>query len=131
MVHKGFSLQTLSILVVDDSLVMRNQIRKELEKLGHSVIDIATNGKEAIEKYETHKPDVVTMDITMPEMDGIEAAGIIKENHPSAKIIMVTSHDQQGLVKKALELGAMGYVLKPIEPDTLRENLEMVARLLR
>lgn len=123
-------MQILKILVVDDSTVMRNLVRKEIEKLGHTVVETAINGKEAIVKYDQHKPDVVTMDITMPEMDGIEAAGIIKEKHPSAKIIMLTSHDQQALVKKALELGAMGYVLKPIEPDTLRENLEMVARFL-
>lgn len=123
-------MRQLKILVVDDSLVMRKQLAKEIENLGHTVIDMATNGQEAVDKYTQCQPDIVTMDITMPIMDGIEASRKIREINGSAKIIMVTSHDQQELVKNALELGAMGYILKPVDPDSLRDNFDLIERML-
>lgn len=109
----------LKVLIVDDSLIIRKKITKLLEKLGHEVVYGAKNGQEAIDAYNSKKPDLVTMDITMPDMDGITAVGhIMKDNH-DAKIIMVTSHGQEDMVIKSIQAGAVGYMLKPITEDKL------------
>eukprot|EP01155_Anaeramoeba_flamelloides_P002720 Anaeramoba_flamelloidesa1059333_16.p3 GENE.a1059333_16~~a1059333_16.p3 ORF type:complete len:139 (-),score=6.99 a1059333_16:490-906(-) len=109
----------LKVLIVDDSLIIRKKITKLLEKLGHEVVYGAKNGQEAIDAYNSKKPDLVTMDITMPDMDGITAVGhIVKDNH-DAKIIMVTSHGQEDMVIKSIQAGAVGYMLKPITEDKL------------
>lgn len=109
----------LKVLIVDDSLIIRKKITKLLEKLGHDVVYGAKNGQEAIDAYNSKKPDLVTMDITMPDMDGITAVGhIVKDNH-DAKIIMVTSHGQEDMVIKSIQAGAVGYMLKPITEDKL------------
>jgi two-component system chemotaxis response regulator CheY len=109
----------LKVLIVDDSLIIRKKISKLLEKLGHEVVYDAKNGQEAIDAFNSKKPDLVTMDITMPDMDGITAVGhIIKDNH-DAKIIMVTSHGQEDMVIKSIQAGAVGYMLKPITEDKL------------
>lgn len=109
----------LKILIVDDSLIIRKKITKLLEKLGHEVVFGAKNGAEAIDAYNSKQPDLVTMDITMPDMDGITAVKhIVKDNH-DAKIIMVTSHGQEDMVIKSIQAGAVGYMLKPITEDKL------------
>jgi two-component system, chemotaxis family, chemotaxis protein CheY len=109
----------LKVLIVDDSLIIRKKISSILQKLGHEVVADAQNGAEAIEKFNEFKPDLVTMDITMPDMDGITAVThIIKDNH-DAKIIMVTSHGQEDMVIKSIQAGAVGYMLKPITEDKL------------
>lgn len=123
-------MKQLRVLVVDDSLVMRKLVKQEIEKLGHEVVAMAQNGKEAVERFRELTPHVVTMDVTMPEMDGIEATRIIKEEYPAAKIIMVTSHEQGDIIKSAIDMGAMGYIVKPIDPATLRDNLNMVSKFL-
>jgi len=87
----------LKILVVDDSLIIRKKITKLSAELGHKVVYGAKNGQEAIEKYKELKPDLVTMDITMPDMDGIEAVKHIINEDSEAKIIMVTSHGQEDM----------------------------------
>lgn len=109
----------LKVLIVDDSLIIRKKVSKLLEKLGHEVVSDAQNGQEAIQAYNEKKPDFVTMDITMPDMDGITAVKhIMKDNH-DAKIIMVTSHGQEDMVIKSIQAGAVGYMLKPITEDKL------------
>lgn len=109
----------LKVLIVDDSLIIRKKITTLLQKLGHEVVYAAKNGQEAIDAYDSKKPDLVTMDITMPDMDGITAVkNIIKDNH-EAKIIMVTSHGQEDMVIKSIQAGAVGYMLKPITEDKL------------
>lgn len=109
----------LKVLIVDDSLIIRKKITKLLEKLGHEVVFGAKNGQEAIDAYNSKQPDLVTMDITMPDMDGITAVkNIVKDNH-DAKIIMVTSHGQEDMVIKSIQAGAVGYMLKPITEDKL------------
>ena len=116
----------LKVLIVDDSLIIRKKITKLLEKLGHEVAFGAKNGAEAIEAYKEHKPDLVTMDITMPDMDGITAVKhLIKENS-EAKIIMVTSHGQEDMVIKSIQAGAVGYMLKPITEDKLISSIAEV-----
>lgn len=109
----------LNILIVDDSLIIRKKITTLLEKLGHSVVYGAKNGKEAIEAYNLKKPDLVTMDITMPDMDGITAVKNIIKDNKDAKIIMVTSHGQEDMVIKSIQAGAVGYMLKPITEDKI------------
>jgi two-component system chemotaxis response regulator CheY len=109
----------LKILVVDDSLIIRKKITKLVEELGHEVLFCAKNAQEAIDSYNSTKPDLVTMDITMPDMDGIEAVGHLINLDSSAKIIMVTSHGQEDMVIKSIQAGAVGYMLKPVTKDKL------------
>jgi len=109
----------LKVLIVDDSLIIRKKITKLLEKLGHEVVYGAKDGKEAIDSYVSKKPDLVTMDITMPDMDGITAVKHIMQNDAEAKIIMVTSHGQEDMVIKSIQAGAVGYMLKPISEEKL------------
>jgi len=109
----------LKVLVVDDSLIIRKKVTKLVEKLGHEVLYGPKNGQDAIDSYNSNKPDLVTMDITMPDMDGIEAVKHIIENDANAKIIMVTSHGQEDMVIKSIQVGAVGYMLKPVTEDKL------------
>lgn len=116
----------LKVLVVDDSLIMRRNIYKMIEALGHQVIEEAKDGQEAIGFYRHFKPDLVTMDVTMPGMDGITAVKEIKRVDKDAKIIMVTSHGQEDMVISAIRSGASGYLLKPINLMKLRESISKV-----
>jgi len=109
----------LKILIVDDSLIIRKKITKLIEKLGHEVLYAAKNGQEAMDSYISKSPDLVTMDITMPDMDGITAVKNIIRGDAAAKIIMVTSHGQEDMVIKSIQAGAVGYMLKPITEDKL------------
>ena len=113
----------LDILIVDDSLIMRVNLVRSLEGIGHNIISETDNGASSIVAYQEHKPDLVTMDITMPDMDGITAVQKIKEFDENANIIMVTSHGQEAMVMGALKAGAKGYILKPVSPDKLRESI--------
>ncbi len=116
----------LNIMIVDDSMVIRNILETELEELGHTVVASAKCGKEAIELYEEYLPDLVTMDITMPVMNGIEALKHIKKSYSDAKIIMVTSHGEEDLVMEAITNGARGYILKPINSKKLTDTIKKV-----
>lgn len=111
----------LKVLIVDDSLIIRKKISKILENLGHDVVFDATNGQEAIDAYIKYKPDLVSMDITMPDMDGITAVKHIIKEDKEAKIIMVTSHGQEDMVIKSIQAGAVGYILKPINDEKLAQ----------
>lgn len=117
-----------SVLIVDDTLFMRASIRQMLEANGHSVAGEASNGVEAIERYAAVKPDVILMDITMPDMDGLEALRRIKEMDPNAKVIMCTAMGQQAMVAKAVELGAQQFIVKPFQPDRLMAAIDTVCR---
>lgn len=111
----------LNILIVDDALVIRKNLAKFFNDLGHKVIAEAENGAKAVEfcKTTTEKIDLITMDVTMPEMDGIEATKLIKEVLPDTNIVMITSHGQEELVSEALKSGAKNFVLKPITEEKL------------
>jgi len=117
-----------AVLIVDDTLFMRASIRQMLEANGHSVAGEASNGVEAIERYAAVKPDVILMDITMPDMDGLEALRRIKEIDPNAKVIMCTAMGQQAMVAKAVELGAQQFIVKPFQPDRLMAAIDTVCR---
>lgn len=113
----------LNIIVVDDSLILRRNLAKMLSDMGFRVVMDAKDGNEAIAAYERFLPDLVTMDITMPDMDGIEAVQHIRQKYKDAKIIMVTSHGQESMVMGAIRAGASGYVLKPVTPDKLEKAI--------
>ncbi|MDX1452154.1 MAG: response regulator [Oleiphilaceae bacterium] len=117
---------SLNIMVVDDSPITIKKMRKLLEDLGHTVVQSCNTGKEAVECYAEVKPDLVTMDITMPDMDGITATKQIIAQDASALIMMVTSHGQQAMVLDAIKAGAKGYLLKPIKLENLRDSLNKV-----
>lgn len=104
----------LNIMVVDDSTIIRRMLTKELTQMGYTIIAEAKSGKEAIELYKKYLPDLVTMDITMPIMSGIDALKKIRKAYKDANIIMITSHGEEALVMDAIVSGAKGYVLKPI-----------------
>ncbi|HEX5670107.1 MAG TPA: response regulator [Sulfuricurvum sp.] len=116
----------LKILVVDDSLIIRRNIAKMLEGMGHEIVAEAKDGNEAIACFTKHTPDLITMDITMPDMDGIEAVKEIMKSNRAAKIIMVTSHGQEEMVITAIKAGASGYVLKPVTAEKLRKAIERI-----
>jgi two-component system chemotaxis response regulator CheY len=107
------------IMVVDDAKIMRINISKMFEELGHEVVCDAKDGIEACQKYEDFEPDLVTMDITMPKMGGIEAIDKIYSIHKDAKIIVVSSHSQRDLILESISKGAAYYILKPIKLDAL------------
>lgn len=108
-----------NILVVDDSAIMRRNLVTIFTQAGHTVVAEAINGGQAHLFYRTHLPDLVTMDITMPGVNGIEAVKSIIRDYPDAKIIMVSALDQKNMVFEALEVGAKHYIIKPITPETV------------
>jgi two-component system chemotaxis response regulator CheY len=112
-------MMALSVMVVDDSLIMVQKLTIMLRELGHEVVRMCKDGAQAVREYPIVKPSLVTMDITMPGMDGIEAMTAILANSPGARVIMVTSHGQEAMVIRALEAGALGYVLKPVTKGSL------------
>lgn len=111
------------ILVVDDAKFMRMMIKDAVEKAGHTVVDEAENGAKAVEKYREIKPDLVTMDITMPDMDGIEAVKQIKAIDPNAKIIMCSAMGQQTMVMDAIKAGAINFIVKPFQAQTVIDTV--------
>ncbi|ERH07296.1 MAG: response regulator containing a CheY-like receiver domain and an HTH DNA-binding domain protein [Halonotius sp. J07HN4] len=114
---------TINALVVDDSSFQRSIVMETLSSW-MNVIGTAKNGIEAVEQYEFHKPDVVTMDIMMPEMNGIKALRVIKEISPNAVVVMVTSVSQKEKMRKAARHGADGYVTKPFDSKELIDEIE-------
>ena len=104
------------ILVVDDAAFMRLRAVKLLSEAGHDVIE-AENGRLAVEMYVRERPDAVLMDITMPEMDGLEALTEIRRADPTARIAMITAMGQQSIVMDAIKRGARDFVVKPFAPD--------------
>ena len=109
------------ILIVDDAAFMRMMIKDILTKNGYEVVAEAANGVEAVELYKSHQPDLVTMDITMPEMDGIEAVKQIKAVNPAAKVIMCSAMGQQSMVMDAIKAGANDFIVKPFQADRVLE----------
>lgn len=111
------------VLLVDDALFMRTTLRKILEQASFEIAGEASNGNEAVQQFETLQPDLVLMDITMPDMDGIEAARTIKQRDASAKIVMCTALGQQNLVVEAIKAGAVDYIVKPFDPGRVVEGV--------
>ncbi|AOZ87272.1 two-component system response regulator [Bacillus xiamenensis] len=111
------------VLIVDDAAFMRMMIKDILVKNGFDVVGEAENGLQAVEKYKETSPDLVTMDITMPEMDGITALKEIKQIDASAKIIMCSAMGQQSMVIDAIQAGAKDFIVKPFQADRVLEAI--------
>ena len=115
-----------NILISDDAAFMRMMIKDILTKNGYNVVGEAENGARAVEKYNELKPDLVLMDITMPEMDGIQALKKIKENDPSALVIMCSAMGQQAMVIESIQAGAKDFIVKPFQQDRVLEAVKKV-----
>ena len=115
-----------NILICDDAAFMRMMIKDILTKNGYNIAGEAENGAKAVEKYAELKPDLVLMDITMPEMDGIEALKKIKSEYPDAKVVMVTAAGQKTKMVEAVQNGASEFVSKPFEPEQLKKIIDKV-----
>ena len=113
------------ILVTDDAAFMRMMIKDILVKAGHEVVE-AENGKIAVEKYKEVQPDLVTLDITMPEMNGVEALKNIKAVDPNATCIMCSAMGQQAMVLEAIQAGAKDFIVKPFQADRVLEAIGKV-----
>ena len=115
------------VLVVDDAAFMRMMIKDILSKNGYEVVAEANDGAQAVELYKEHQPDLVTMDITMPEVDGIAALKQIREHDPNARVIMCSAMGQQSMVIDAIQAGAKDFIVKPFQADRV---LEAVSKTL-
>ncbi|MBZ4682589.1 MAG: response regulator receiver protein [Fusobacteriales bacterium] len=114
------------ILIVDDAAFMRMMIKNILTKEGYEIVGEAENGAVAVAKFKELNPDLVTMDITMPEMDGISAVKEIMSSNPGAKIIMCSAMGQQAMVIDAIQAGAKDFIVKPFQPDRVIEAVSKV-----
>ena len=114
------------VLVCDDSAFMRMMLKKLLVENGHDVVAEASDGMEAVQFHRQYKPDITTMDITMPKIEGIQAVRLIREEEPLARIIMVTAIGQRAIITEAIEAGAADFIVKPFEPAKVLETISKV-----
>jgi len=114
------------ILIVDDAAFMRMMIKDVLSKNGFTICGEAENGAKAIEKFKELNPDLVIMDITMPEVDGIQAVKEIKKNNSGAKVIMCSAMGQQAMVIEAIQAGAKDFIVKPFQAERIIEAVKKV-----
>ena len=114
------------VLIVDDAVFMRMMLRDILEKNGYEISGEASNGYEAIEAYQNNPADVVTMDVTMPEMDGLKALIEIRKIDPAAKVIMCSAMGQQAMVMDAIKAGAKDFIVKPFNGERVIEAVGKV-----
>ncbi len=117
----------IKVLIVDDAAFMRMAIKKVLERNGFEVVGEAENGAIAITKYVECTPDIVTMDITMPEMTGIDALKHIRQRDPNARVVMVSAMGQETLVREAILSGAKSFVVKPYKEEHIVQTLKSIA----
>jgi two-component system chemotaxis response regulator CheY len=116
------------IVLVDDAVFMRRQLREILEGGGYDVVAEGEDGAAALELYETHRPDLMTLDLVMPRMSGVEALKELRRRHPEARVVVCSSVSDQPSIFEAIGLGARDYVLKPISPERI---LAAVAKALQ
>lgn len=116
----------MKLMIVDDASFMRVLIRRMIDKTNYEIVCEATDGKDAIVKFMQYRPDVITMDITMPNLNGIEALKAIKKISAAVKVIMVSAMGQEELVKEAIMNGASSFIVKPFKEDKLIELLEAI-----
>ncbi len=118
----------MRVLIVDDTVFMRYNLTNIFKDIGCDVVGEATNGLEGVELYKKVKPDLVTMDITMPLMDGLQALKAIKQHDPDARVVMVSTMGQREFVLEAIKSGAAGFILKPFHPDKIKNMIERMER---
>lgn len=116
------------ILIVDDAKFMRITLTNILKKANHEIVGEAENGREAVQLYRELRPDLVTMDITMPEMSGLDAVKEIKRDYKDAKIIMCSAMGQQKMVVDAIEAGAKDFIVKPFDDSQVVDSVDRVLR---
>ncbi len=114
----------MKLLVADDSLIMRRIIERVLIGGRFTEVRTAVNGRQAIEAAATYRPDVITMDITMPEMDGLVAVDTILRDNPDARILVISALADKSTAVEAIKRGALGFLLKPISADSLQEAID-------
>ena len=119
----------VTVLIVDDASFMRGSLKYIVESAEHEVVGTAKDGREALELYKKLKPDLVTLDILMDEMDGFSALKAIKDLDPKAKVIMVTALGQEEKQTEARKLGAVGYIRKPFTMGEISEEIERVLKI--
>jgi len=120
-------MKEISFVIVDDAVFMRTIIKKMIEQIdGYVVLGEAANGREAIEAARKYQPDIMTLDITMPEMDGIVAVPEILKASPQTRIIMVSAMGQQSMVIEAIKMGAKDFVIKPFEKSRVYQAIKNV-----
>ena len=112
------------LMIVDDALIMRMKIKAIACAAGWNVVAEAQNGEEAVELYEQHQPDMVTLDMVMPKLDGLAALRAIREVNPSAQVVMVSAVDQKDRLNDCITSGAMDFIVKPFDPARLRAFFE-------
>jgi two-component system chemotaxis response regulator CheY len=115
-----------TVLVCDDAIFMRTMITDILNQAGYDIVGEAESGSQAVQRYRDLKPDLVTMDIVMPDMGGIEAVREIVTHDPDAKILMCSAMGQQALVVEAIQAGAKDFVVKPFQPSRVLEAVQRV-----
>ncbi|HEY8485044.1 MAG TPA: response regulator [Longimicrobiales bacterium] len=115
-----------TVLICDDAIFMRSMLADVLKQAGFEVAGEAETGAEAVQRYRELRPDLVTMDIVMPDMDGIEAVRQIIKEFPDAKILMCSAMGQQALVVEAIQAGARDFVVKPFQPSRVLEAVQRV-----
>lgn len=124
-------MEQLKFVIVDDAVFMRTLIKRMIEEnYNYLVVGEGSNGYEAIEQAKKHQPDIVTLDITMPEMDGIMAINEILKACPSTKIIMVSAMGQQSMVIDAIKMGAKDFIVKPFDKTRVQQAIENVLKML-
>ncbi|GJM26003.1 MAG: chemotaxis protein CheY [Phycisphaerae bacterium] len=113
----------IQVLVVDDAAFMRHMLQQILVEMDCEIVAEAGDGKEAIEAYQKHRPDLVTLDLVMPNMGGLEALEKIRELDPKARVIVISAIDQRSSLMQAVKLGAVDYVVKPFDRDGVKKAL--------
>ncbi|NMM63427.1 response regulator [Clostridium sp. P21] len=111
------------VLIVDDALFMRAALRTMLENNGYEIVGEAEDGFDAVNKYKILNPEIVTMDITMPKMDGVEALSAIRKMDPNCKVVMISAVGQESWVKKAIIVGAKSFIVKPFKEEHVIKTL--------
>lgn len=115
-----------TVLVVDDSRTSRRKLKEVLEKMGHTIVGEAVNGEDGFIKYKDLNPDLVTLDITMPKLDGIEALQLIRKHNKDAKAVMITAAGQREKMVQAVKYGASEFITKPYEAEEVTKIIERV-----
>lgn len=112
-----------TVLIVDDSAFMRMLLKEKLEKIGGMRVSEASNGRSAIEEYERLRPDLILLDLVLPDISGEEVLAAIRETSNDSKVIMVTAVGQRLVMRRCERLGISGYIVKPFDDDELRESI--------
>lgn len=125
-IEKGWLTQMAKILLVDDAAFMRMMVKDTLSKNGYTDVEEAADGAQAVSKYDELHPDLVIMDITMPNMDGLEALKAIRAKDPNATIVMCSAMGQEAMVIEAIKSGAKDFIVKPFKPERILKTVTSI-----